>query len=334
VASSPYPELSDDDWGRLLAIGVVHRQCAPTLRQFATRRAGSIVLRKLHEGMAMDAAIAATQSTDVQVAGYMCAATAAKVTELLVHPDCEVDDRPVLEGVSKQLAENASCGDPFDDLYTRCEAACAQLYGRAWLSPAPFEVRAISAHPRSLSDAYVIDGSTTRPVDGRGVRLKLCPTEFGPEVFAVLARVLLHELICHVGAGDGEDADPLSPFAEGLMDWTSLHYLEAWAPQLCVGYPNAAIMHARQSAESFKADFGTKAARESGQDAALTLVAQHGRPTSVAHLALDLNAAVRPREPKDELVRRVLAGTLDASRGPLREVLGGRMSVEQLLDSL
>jgi hypothetical protein len=334
VATSPYPELSDDDWGRLLAIGIVHRRCAPTIRQFATCRSGSIVLGKLHTDMAMDAAVAAKQSTDMKVAEHMCRATLANAAGLLAHPNCESVDRPVLNGINERLTGGIPCDDPFADLYTRCERACAELYGRAWSPPDPFEVQAISVHPRGLDDAYVVDGSTARPADGRGVRLKLCPTEFAPEVFAVLARVLLHELICHVGAGDREDADPLSPFAEGLMDWTSLHYLEAWAPELCIDYPSAAIMHAEQSAESFKADPGTKAARESGHDAAITLVTQYGRPASVAQLALDLNAAARPREQKDEFVRRVLAGTLDTSRTPLREALDGRKSVEQLLDSL
>jgi len=334
VATSPYPELSDDDWGSLLAIGIVHRRCAPMLRQFATSRAGSVVLRKLHADMAMDAAVAAKQSTDVKVAEQMRAATLASATRLLAHPNCESADRPVLNGINKGLTGNIPCDDPFADLYARCERACAQLYGQAWSPPKPFELQAISAHPRGLNDPYVVDASTARPANGRGVRLKLCPTEFGPEVFAVLPRVLLHELICHVGAGDREDADPLSPFAEGLMDWTSLHYLQAWAPVLCTDYPRAAIMHAEQSAESFKADFGTKAARESGQDAALTLVGQDGRTTSITQLALDLNAAARPRKPKDEFVRRVIAGTLDASRMPLREVLTGRKSVEQLLESL
>jgi hypothetical protein len=334
VATSPYPELSDDDWGRLLAIGAVHRRCAQALRQFATRRSASIILTKLHTDIAMDAAVSAKESTDELVVASMRARTVSKVAELLDHPDCESADRSVLDVVYEGLSGGISHDDPFADLYARCAAACAQLYGRAWSPPGPFQVRAISGHPRGLGDDYVIDASTASPDDGRGVRLKLCPTELGPEVFAVLARVLLHELICHVGAGDGESADPLSPFAEGLMDWTSLHYLKAWAPRLCVDYMSAAIMHAEQSAGSFKADFGTKAARESGEDAALTLVSQHVQPVLVAQLALDLNAADRPREPKDEFVRRVLAGSLDAARSPLREALHGRISVGKLLDSL
>jgi hypothetical protein len=334
VATSPYPELSDDDWGRLLAIAAMHRQCAPMLRQFATRRGGSTILAKLHTDMAMDAALAAEQSTDGEVVAHMRAATVAKVTELRAHPDCDSADRPVLDGIRERLSDDISYDDPLADLYGRCEAACAQLYGGAWSPPGPFEVKAIGGHPRGLNDDYVVDGSTASPDAGRRVLLRLCPNDFGPEVFAVLARVLLHELICHVGAGDGEYADPLSPFAEGLMDWTSRHYLEAWGPMLCIGYANAAIMHAELSAASFKADFGTKAARESGEDAALLLVNQHRRRTSVAQLAVDLNAAARPREPKNEFVRRVLAGALDASGPPLREVFDGRVSVETLLDAL
>ena len=93
-------------------------------------------------------------------------------------------------------------------------------------------------------------------------------------------------------------------------------------------------MHAEQSAESFKADFGTRAARDTGKEAALTLVDQYGSETSIAQVAVDFNAAARPRERKDELVRRVLSGVLNASRPPLLEVIEGRMRPEDLLDSL
>ena len=81
------------------------------------------------------------------------------------------------------------------------------------------------------------------------------------------------------------------------MDWASLHYLKAWSATLCSGYATAARMHAEKSAESFKADFDTKEARETGEDAALTLVDQHGKETSIAQLAVDLNAAARRRDP-------------------------------------
>jgi len=162
----------------------------------------------------------------------------------------------------------------------------------------------------------------------------MCPCDFGPEVFAVLARVLLHELICHVGAGDTDKADPLSPFAEGFMDWASIHYLTGWAPTICGPYATAAILQARASGESFKAHPGTKAAREGGEDAALRLGIQHRRPAAIAQLAVDLNAARCPREPKNEFVRRVLDGTLDASAPPLSDVIDGQTSAEDLLATL
>lgn len=333
MASSPYPELSDSDWGRLLAIGAVHRRCAPTLRQFATRRPYSDVLQKLHSDMAVAAALSAQEDTDEAVVAHLSAATRDHAAALTGHPDCQPADRAVLSGISDRLAGDVDFDDPFADLYAQCEAACAQLYGTTWLPPAPFGLIAANEHPRGLTDPYALTAFTARPVNGRAVGLKLCPNKFGPEVFAVLARVLLHELICHVGARDGEDPDPLSPFSEGLMDWASLHYLQAWAPRLCGEYATAAIMHADQSATSFKTDPGTRAARDTGEDAALLLVMQRGVRPDIARLAVDLNAADRPREPKNEFVRRVLAGTLDGGLSPLRDVLDGQMLVEALLDS-
>lgn len=334
MAASSYAELGDDDWGRLLSLGAVLRRCAPALRAYATRRAGSKLLDKLHTDMALDAGLAAQQDSDEDVVAYLRRATLVNARKLCAHPDVEPADVRVLGLVCHRLSRRIAHTDPFAELYGRCEAATAQLYGPAWSPPEPFELAAVSVHPRKLDDAYTVGATTAPPADGRGVRLQLCPLDLGPEAFAVLARVLLHELICHVGAGDQDTPDPLSPFAEGLMDWASLHYTRKWALMLCGEYANAAIMHADQSAASFKADFGTRAARDSGEEAALMLLEQHVEDVAVARLAVDLNAAPRPRAPKDEFVRRVLEGSIDAARRPLRQMLDGRTSAETLLDSL
>jgi hypothetical protein len=332
VATSPYQALGDEDWGRLLAIGAIHLSCAEGLRRYATLRESSAILGNLHSGMMLNAGVAAQQPTDQVVVEHMCAATLANAQTLRAHPDLTVDDNIVLRQICTALAQAIPHGDPYADLYGRCEAAAAQMYGTAWPVPDPFELEAYSAHPRGLTDGYTVGGSTD--ASGRAVRLQLCPLNFGPEAFAVIARVLLHELICHVGAGDNDPPDPLSPFAEGLMDWASLHFLHNWAYDLCGGYANAAIMHALQSAGSFKTDARTKAARDNGEDAALLLVQQSGTETGVAQFAIDVNAASRSRARKDELVLQILETTLDARKPPLRDALERRTSVEDLLDAL
>lgn len=335
MATSPYPQLGNYDWGQLLALSAIHRQCAPTLRVFASLLPGAANLRNLLSNMVSHAGVAAQGATGGEVVEAMVDLTSATTNSLIAHPGTTPPERPVLEAISGHLSLGGiATGDPFHELYSSCEDACAQLYGDAWSDPGPFELRSAEDHPRGLDDPYAVDGKTAPPSQGRRVLLRVSTTRLGPEAYAILPRVFLHELICHVGAGDGEDPDPLSPFAEGLMDWASLHYLEAWAPVVCDGFSNAAVMHAQASAGSFKADSSTKAARETGQDAALMLVHQRGSPPEIARLAIDLNAAARSREFKNEFVRRVLGGRLDATSGPLSDVLDGRTSVEELLDSL
>jgi hypothetical protein len=335
VATSPYPQLGDQDWGQLLALGAIHRHCAPTLREFASRLPSGVKLQSLLSNMTTHAGVAAQRATTKGVVAKMAALTSTTTAALIGHPTTAPAERAVLLAWSQHLsAGGIAHNDPFGDLYDRCEAACGQLYGGAWSPPTPFELRSAQGHPRRLLDPYAVDGRTAPPCDGRGVLLQVSLDRLGPEVYSVLPRVLLHELICHVGAADGENPDPLSPFAEGLMDWASVHYLEAWAPQLCIGYANAAIIHAHDSAGSFKAAPGTRAARETGEDAALLLVRQRGSERDIADLAIDLNAARRPRRPKNALVLSVLDGTLNAAQPPLNDVLEGRTSVERLLDSL
>ncbi len=302
---------------------------------FASLLPGAPNLRNLVSNMVLHAGVAAQSATEGAVVGTMVHLTSATANSLIVHPGTTPAERAVLNAISGHLASGGiATADPFHELYRSCEQACAHLYGDAWSNPTPFELRSAVGHPRGLHDPYAVDGKTASPSDGRRVLLRVSTTRLGPEAYAVLPRVFLHELICHVGAGDGEDPDPLSPFAEGLMDWASLHYLEAWAPVLCGGFSNAAVIHAQASAGSFKAHPSTKAARETGQDAALMLVHQRASQPEIARLAIDLNAAGRSRESKNEFVRRVLGGRLDAASAPLSDVLDGRTSVEVLLDSL
>jgi hypothetical protein len=163
----------------------------------------------------------------------------------------------------------------------------------------------------------------------------VCHRELGPEAFAVLPRVLLHELICHVGARDDDPPDPRSPFAEGLMDWASRVYLDRWSYELLgADMHGAATAHAEQSAESFKSG-PTSEAREVGYAAASRLRTQRDlQDAPIAALAADVNAAERPRARKDALVLAVLADRLRADMGDLADVIEGERAVEDLLDAL
>lgn len=335
--SSPYGDINPQTWGELLAVGAFWAATSESLPEFLTLlEGGSTVATSLESHILLAAQTAAAEASGGEVVARMGSEIQKFIGALPGQKDA--GEAAILAALD-DAATKLSPEDPFAAMYRRWEAEAAALYGEAWQEPAAFALRTTFGHPRAKppADLYAVDAQTGSPADGRGVTIRLRRNKITSHVWAVLPRLLSHELICHVGAADPDSPNSLSEFAEGFMDDASMQYLARWLPDLEPGLHQAALGHAVLSDPSFAAsDPGSRAARCLGRKAVHILVEQcdpasDRRRAIIADLGVDLNACSTSRERKDEFVARVRNRDLRADTGPLSEVLEGRRSPEDVL---
>jgi hypothetical protein len=145
--------------------------------------------------------------------------------------------RQCLESLRKSLRE-AGSPSAIHDLVGAVDATCRTVYGRAWVEPT-IDVQTASAvrlgrrgadapgagWEGTDGDCFAMSAKTVRTAESVTVTLSLWLKEFGPETYAALPRLLMHELFCHVvGGHDPDDVSQNSSFAEGWMDWAAEYY--------------------------------------------------------------------------------------------------------------
>lgn len=217
--------------------------------------------------------------------------------------------------------------DPLAQLFGEICRHCAKLYP-AWQEP-QLVVKAILVNPAAptAADPYSFTASTeVDPKDGRiRVNLKICLRDFGPESFAALPRVLVHECVAHVPSGHAHtDSDAQSVFAEGWMDFAAEYYFRRWMSEIDDQLERAALHHGRLMSEVMPLRGTEGPARTEGHVSAAKLSAwfeQYGPEgcgdRMVARLAVKINASAKSLDEKTALARQVLGGVSD----PLSEAL-------------
>lgn len=239
----------------------------------------------------------------------------------------------------------ASEDDPFAALAHQADEIGREVYRYEWVSPA-FIVERLTYPPHrfpGVDPEHTAKALTCVSSEPRTVSLQVPPDCFGPKTYATLLYILLHEYLCHAGAGL-EPPDPggvsrrrvatgnKSYFAEGFMDWAALHLLLSPRPVpsrerharafRTEGEAMARSLRDVDNSTGYHRRYGHRAA-----DAMSTWVEdqysdRHGRPDDVvADLAFALNLTERPLELKDRLVQFLWEGYSWRFREPLEKVL-------------
>jgi hypothetical protein len=222
-----------------------------------------------------------------------------------------------------------------------------EIYSDHRVMRSALEIAHILRHPGAgnpVPDPYGLTAETMHSAGGATIRLKFHLKDFGPETYAAVVRVLVHECVAHVPSGhvgrdDGHGPDAgvsnSSPFAEGLMDYAAEYFTERWADQIDEGIAAAVTRHGRGLATAVTSREPSGQARHIGHATGEHLVAffmsmDKDRPTAqhlTVRLALQLNGSERALAEKDHLVSHLYppfppdvqhailgwaAGTLDA----------------------
>ena len=221
----------------------------------------------------------------------------------------------------RQVAPSATADDPYAWIFETLAAPAQALYDGDW--PAVHFTVRLFRESRAAQHRYAVR-ATTEPASERSpitVVLAIDPLEFGPEGFAAIPALLVHECVCHVAARPIGVVDNLSSFSEGFMDWAAEYYRQLWLPGLgALALP--AEEHARRVFDSITRaapgtapvrGLGHRAARRSAQRLHLEHgFSQQAASAAIANLAVRLNVAPSTLPRKDRLVRE-----LDRQGGPL-----------------
>jgi hypothetical protein len=154
------------------------------------------------------------------------------------------------------------------------------------------------------------------------VKLKICPTHFGPPSLAALPYILCHELVAHINQKAPMRSN--DPFGEGWMDEVAFEFfqrrVEVLAPQYAIFALNAArdlrstvrkrysgLSHASDDSRAFRS-VGTYAAEEvRKQLSALRSVSAAGSPdASFERLSYELNTLSSSVEQREAFISAVL----------------------------
>lgn len=197
--------------------------------------------------------------------------------------------------------------DAVTDIFTSISAQVADWYAALGGGVDPCELLVEQRSARASGGA---------PVSGefspflRRVRLFVDPALLEWQSTLGISVVLMHELICHAGAGS--DSSGAQLFSEGLMNDVSVSFLLRWARQQQM--PGPAVAHLAQVAGQLdrrRRDGGLYKDGRFARTALLELVRRdvrtEGRDSEILvdRLLLGLNASDRPIERKDALVSQL-----------------------------
>ena len=203
--------------------------------------------------------------------------------------------------------------NPFENIFVRVCRLSAAVYRDRWRVPT-LRVSHINRHPRGQGDAHDPYSVTAATNTTEGLSPYVWVTfylqDYGPETYAALPWLLVHECVCHVASGH-EDVDNNSPFAEGFMDWASRYFFDLWVQKIDPGLSQAARVHGYRLADFLQHRSPEGAARAEGASAAqdladwLTDVWPDDPPRAqrtVADLAIALNVTEQALWKKDLLI--------------------------------
>lgn len=317
-SSSPYSELDQATWLELLARGAIWRACAPRLWELGglseDRPAIGAALADVHR-CAVRAAMRATKEAQSAVR-LAAAGWRESLAEAIDDHSTSDEDRRLLAEVL-QLVEGVECGDPFGELFARLASQTRHIYRDSWRG-ADFEVVALPQPlQRAPNDPFGVTATTYAADADPVVELWIRPNMLGPAAYGAIPYLLVHELVCHVGARQ-EEVDNGSPFAEGLMDWVAEYFFKRWIGEVDHRLAAAAEGYFEQLAALQRVPTSEEgAARISGHQAGRRLVAWlvgvHGRSrvqaeAETARLGVEINPEEASLARKDLLVAQLNEG--------------------------
>jgi hypothetical protein len=247
----------------------------------------------------------------------------------------------------QELAGAARPGNPIAAIFDRIESLSRELYGGAW-RPATLTVTPLTRHPFGLDpdrDPYALTAEISWPPEPPPAQVTLWIYDgFGPDAYAAIPILLIHECVCHVAAVQ-EKAKNDSQFAEGFLDWMGHHFLRLWAAKLDSLSASAAESHAARLSQlrANQVTVEARRARRLGSLAATDLAhwfhseCRMGLEESshrVAMLAVELNLTRRSIATKDQFVSLLALPFPPAVEEKLHAWTEGLATSEELLDLL
>lgn len=333
--------MPDDKWGELLALGAFYHAVGPLVARLTHGSdAGQRGACALLSALPLHALRASAGHTPEEVVANLARLTAGTASGIACTAGLPEVEAHLMREVAGRLA-GISSADPFGRLFgILCEQASVAYLG-TWKTP-HLELGWDPLHPRGRAgDGYALSAKTLRSASPT-IQVTLQPSAFGPAVWAALPRVLVHELVCHVGACDTSPPNNLSVFTEGLMDWAALYLLPRWCSTQLPELSHLVEAHRARVEMSFAPPgSATAEVRFVGAAVAHKLLEDQlnsGRnvdldeaPARLTRLALGLNAATAPLEDKDELVRAFSSGRRGAGDSDVMAALLGASSPHLLL---
>lgn len=227
--------------------------------------------------------------------------------------------RELLNGLRDCLPRSAQAF-PVEELFEQVCKLCASVYQDAWRRDPELRPDVSPKHPglgnlSGRADPYSVAATTHRAAQGSAtVRIEFHLPSFGPETYAVLPRLLLHECFCHAVAGHpAKQSRNDSIFAEGWMDWAAEFHFDEWIDGADPEFAQSARHHGKAVETCFAMREADGHARTHGREHAETLyrrLESEGFDTQsakqrTAQLAVEVNLANRSLADKDELTREL-----------------------------
>jgi hypothetical protein len=312
---SPYSELDETTWLELLVRGAIWRACAPRLWELGQpaedRPAVGAALADVHRCAARAARWAkksGQSGVKLAMAGW-----SESIAVAIDDESISEEDRRLLAEIL-QLVEEVECGDPFGELFTRLASQTRHVYRDSWQG-ADFEVVALPQPlQRAPNDPFGVTATTYAADADLVVELWIRPNMLGPAAYGVIPYLLVHELVCHVGARQ-EEVDNGSQFAEGLMDWVAEYFFRRWIGEVDHRLAAAAEGYFEQLASLQRVPTSEGGAvriygHQAGRQLVAWLVGVHGRSRAqaeaeTARLGVEINCEEASLARKDLLVTRM-----------------------------
>jgi hypothetical protein len=230
MTAPSYAELDPAIQRELLARGALLRACGPCLDELAARRTSAAVQDVL-QGLTLAARVAVTAEDEAAAVRAAGEEWGARIDGHLGATGLDPAEQALLRAIRRYI-RTAEAVDPFRETFDVIEERAEGLYEHNWPG-ATLMTTFLGAHPRGARDEYGVTAAVREAADGSAiVNLRLHPGTLGPETYAAIPAVLVHEFVCHVPARQGGVVDNESPFAEGFMDWAATYFRRAWEAHL------------------------------------------------------------------------------------------------------